>query len=86
MACQALFAGQGFDILINNAGIIKRGDTVDANKADWEAVMDVNLESLFFTTQAFGKEYLAKGRLGHVVNIASLLSFQGGIRVAAYTV
>jgi 2-dehydro-3-deoxy-D-gluconate 5-dehydrogenase len=45
--------------------------------------MDVNLKSLFFTTQAFGKEYFAKGRLGRVVSIASLLSFQGGIRVAA---
>ena len=85
MAGQELFAGQGFDILINNAGIIKRGDTVDATEADWDAVMDVNLKSLFFTTQAFGKECLAKGRLGRVVNIASLLSFQSGIRVAAYT-
>mgnify|MGYP001255100563 CR=1 FL=1 len=47
--------------------------------------MDVNLKSLFFTTQAFGKECFAKSRLGRVVNIASLLSFQGGIRVAAYT-
>lgn len=85
MAGQELFAGQGFNILINNAGIIKRSDAVEATEADWDAVMDVNLKSLFFTTQAFGKECLAKGRFGRVVNIASLLSFQGGIRVAAYT-
>ena len=77
MAGQELFAGQGFNILINNAGIIKRSDAVEATEADWDAVMDVNLKSLFFTTQAFGKECLAKGRFGRVVNIASLLSFQG---------
>ena len=77
MAGQELFAGQDFNILINNAGIIKRSDAVEATEADWDAVMDVNLKSLFFTTQAFGKECLAKGRFGRVVNIASLLSFQG---------
>ena len=77
MAGQKLFAGQGFNILINNAGIIKRSDAVEATEADWDAVMDVNLKLLFFTTQAFGKECLAKGRFGRVVNIASLLSFQG---------
>jgi len=64
MAGQELFAGQGFNILINNAGIIKRSDAVEATEADWDAVMDVNLKSLFFTTQAFGKECLAKGRFG----------------------
>lgn len=85
MAAQGLFADQNFDILINNAGIITRSDAVEATEADWDTVMDVNLKSLFFTTQAFGKECFAKGRLGRVVNIASLLSFQGGIRVAAYT-
>ena len=75
-----MFADQNFDILIINAGIITRSDAVEATEADWDTVMDVNLKSLFFTTQAFGV-----GRLGRVVNIASLLSFQGGIRVAAYT-
>ena len=80
-----MFADQNFDILIINAGIITRSDAVEATEADWDTVMDVNLKSLFFTTQAFGTECFAKGRLGHVVNIASLLSFQGGIRVAAYT-
>ena len=85
MAAQGLFADQNFDILINNAGIITRSDAVEATEADWDTVMDVNLKSLFFTTQAFGKECFTKGLLGRVVNIATLLSFQGGIRVAAYT-
>ena len=73
------------DILINNAGVITRSDAVEATKADWDTVMDVNPKSLFFTTPAFGKDCFAKGRLGCVINIASMLSFQGGIRVAAYT-
>ena len=72
MAGQELFAGQGFNILINNAGIIKRSDAVEATEADWDAVMDVNLKSLFFTTQAFGKECLAKGRFGRVVNVNAI--------------
>ena len=83
-------AGQGLfdtpvDILVNNAGIIRRNDAVDFTEADWDAVMDVNLKALFFTTQAFGKAVLARGGQGRVVNIASLLSFQGGIRVPSYT-
>ena len=77
MAAQGLFADQNSDIMTKNAGIITRSDAVEATKADWDTVMDVNLKSLFFTTQAFGKECFAKGRLGRVVNIASLLSFQG---------
>jgi 2-dehydro-3-deoxy-D-gluconate 5-dehydrogenase len=85
MAGQSLFAGQGFDILINNAGIIRRNDAVDFTEADWDDVMDVNLKALFFTTQAFAREVLAKDSTGRVVNIASLLSFQGGIRVPSYT-
>ena len=85
MAGQGLFAGQGFDILINNAGIINRSDSVDGTEADWDAVMNVNLKALFFTSQAFGKECFAQRHSGRIVNIASLLSFQGGIRVASYT-
>lgn len=85
MAGQGLFAGQGFDILINNAGIIRRADAVDFTEADWDAVMDVNLKALFFTTQAFAREVFTRGGGGRVVNIASLLSFQGGIRVPSYT-
>lgn len=85
MAGQALFTGRGYDILINNAGIIRRNDAVDFTESDWDAVMDVNLKALFFTTQAFAREVFATGGRGRVVNIASLLSFQGGIHVPSYT-
>ncbi len=74
----------GVDILINNAGIIRRADSVDFTEEDWDAVIDVNLKTTFFLCQAAGKVMLAKGR-GKIVNIASLLSFQGGVRVASYT-
>ena len=85
LAAKLSFAGAGFDILVNNAGIIRRADSVEFSELDWDEVMDVNLKALFFTTQAFAKELLANGRPGKVVNIASLLSFQGGIRVPSYT-
>ncbi|MFY0619012.1 2-dehydro-3-deoxy-D-gluconate 5-dehydrogenase KduD [Shimia sp.] len=85
MIGQTLFAGQEVDILINNAGVIRRNDSVDFTEDDWDAVMDVNLKSLFFTTQAFANEILARDGKGAVVNVASLLSFQGGIRVPSYT-
>ena len=81
MAGQGLFDGQDIDILINNAGIIRRNDAVDFTESDWDDVMDTNLKALFFTTQAFARAVLARGGQGSVVNIASLLSFQGGIRV-----
>jgi 2-deoxy-D-gluconate 3-dehydrogenase len=73
------------DGLVNNAGIIRRADAVDFTEADWDAVMDVNLKSLFFLCQRFARLAMAEGRQGRIVNIASLLSFQGGIRVASYT-
>jgi len=85
MAAQDIFDDRDIDILVNNAGIIRRADAVDFTEEDWDAVVDVNLKALFFTTQAFAKELLAKERSGNVVNIASLLSFQGGIRVPSYT-
>lgn len=73
------------DGLVNNAGIIRRGDAVDFSEADWDDVIDVNLKSLFFLCQAFGRRVMAGKRQGRIVNIASVLSFQGGIRVASYT-
>jgi 2-deoxy-D-gluconate 3-dehydrogenase len=73
------------DGLVNNAGIIRRADTVDHSEADWDAVMDVNLKAVFLLSQAYARAVLAAGRRGKIVNIASLLSVQGGIRVAAYT-
>jgi 2-deoxy-D-gluconate 3-dehydrogenase len=85
MAARDVFAGTGHSILVNNAGIIRRGDSADFTEGDWDAVMDVNLKALFFTTQAFGRDLLARNEGGAVVNIASMLSFQGGIRVPSYT-
>ncbi|KZE36749.1 2-dehydro-3-deoxy-D-gluconate 5-dehydrogenase KduD [Chelatococcus daeguensis] len=75
----------GVDILVNNAGIIRRENVLDYTEADWDAVMTVNLKSLFQLSQAVGRHMVASGRPGRIVNIASLLSFQGGIRVPAYT-
>ncbi|RDZ26056.1 2-dehydro-3-deoxy-D-gluconate 5-dehydrogenase KduD [Lysobacter silvisoli] len=72
------------DILINNAGLIRRADAVDFTEADWDAVVDVNLKSAFFLAQAAGRRMIAAGS-GKIVNVASMLSFQGGIRVPSYT-
>lgn len=84
MAARDVFADRQVDILVNNAGIIRRDDIVDFSEADWDDVMDVNLKAAFFTCQAFAKAALPRGT-GKIVNIASLLSFQGGIRVPSYT-
>ncbi|MBX3540704.1 MAG: 2-dehydro-3-deoxy-D-gluconate 5-dehydrogenase KduD [Chelatococcus sp.] len=77
--------GSRLDILVNNAGIIRRADAIDFTEADWDAVMDVNLKSTFFLTQSVAKRMLADGKGGKIINIASLLSFQGGIRIPSYT-
>ena len=74
----------GLDILVNNAGIIRRADSVDFTEADWDAVIDTNLKSVFFLCQAAGRHMIAQGS-GKIINIASMLSFQGGIRVPSYT-
>jgi 2-deoxy-D-gluconate 3-dehydrogenase len=71
------------DILVNNAGIIRRADLLDFSEADWDAVVDTNLKALFFLSQAAAKPMVAQ-RSGKIINIASLLSFQGGIRVPSY--
>jgi 2-deoxy-D-gluconate 3-dehydrogenase len=71
------------DIVVNNAGIIRRADSLDVEEADWDAVVDTNLKSVFFLAQAAARHMAAHGG-GKIVNIASLLSFQGGIRVPAY--
>jgi 2-deoxy-D-gluconate 3-dehydrogenase len=74
------------DGLVNNAGIIRRADAVDLGEADWDDVMDINLKTVFRLCQGFARRVLAEpGRRGKIVNIASVLSFQGGIRVASYT-
>jgi 2-deoxy-D-gluconate 3-dehydrogenase len=74
----------GLDILVNNAGIIRRADAVEFSEDDWDAVMNINVKTVFFLCQAAGRHMLAKGR-GKIINIASMLSFQGGIRVPSYT-
>ena len=73
------------DILVNNAGIIRRNDSVDFTEDDWDAVMDTNLKSAFFLCQAVARRWVEAGRGGKIINIASMLSFQGGIRVPSYT-
>lgn len=79
----------GLHILVNNAGIIRRADAVDFTEEDWDAVVDTNLKSVFFLSQAAGRHMIANrettGQRGKIINIASMLSFQGGIRVPSYT-
>jgi 2-deoxy-D-gluconate 3-dehydrogenase len=72
------------DILVNNAGLIRRADAVDFSEQDWDDVMNVNIKSAFFMCQAAGRHFIANGG-GKIINIASMLSFQGGIRVPSYT-
>jgi 2-deoxy-D-gluconate 3-dehydrogenase len=73
------------DIVVNNAGIIRRGPSEDTTDDDWHAVIDVNLHGVFRLCRAAGRHILTAGHGGKIINIASLLSFQGGIRVPAYT-
>ena len=73
------------DILVNNAGVIKRRDSIEFTEEDWDGVMDVNLKTVFFLTQAVAKEFIKQGGGGKIINIASMLSYQGGIRVPSYT-
>jgi 2-deoxy-D-gluconate 3-dehydrogenase len=75
----------GVDILVNNAGIIRRHDALEFTEADWDAVINVNLKTAFFLSQAAARQMLKLGRGGKIINIASMLSFQGGVRVVSYT-
>lgn len=72
------------DILVNNAGTIRREDALQFSEKDWDDVMNLNIKSLFFLSQAVAKQFLKQGG-GKIINIASMLSFQGGIRVPSYT-
>ena len=73
------------DILVNNAGIIRRADSLEVTEADWDAVIDTNLKTVFFLSQAVARRWAAEGRGGKIINVVSMLSFQGGVRVPAYT-
>lgn len=73
------------DILINNAGIIRRSDLVTFTEQDWDDVININLKTVFFFCQAAARQFIIQGTGGKIINIASMLSFQGGIRVPSYT-
>lgn len=72
------------DILVNNAGIIRRCDALDFTEKDWDDVMDLNVKTVFFLSQAAARQFVKQGKGGKIINIASMLSFQGGIRIASY--
>jgi 2-deoxy-D-gluconate 3-dehydrogenase len=73
------------DILVNNAGIIRRADAVEFTEKDWDDVMNLNIKTLFFLSQAAARQFIKQGSRGKIINVASMLSFQGGIRVPSYT-
>jgi len=73
------------DILVNNAGIIRRTDAIDFSVKDWDDVMNINIRTVFFFCQAAARQFIKQGTGGKIINIASMLSFQGGIRVPSYT-
>jgi 2-deoxy-D-gluconate 3-dehydrogenase len=75
----------GIDILFNNAGIIRRAPITEFTEKDWDDVMNINIRTLFFLSQAVGRQMIKQGRGGKIVNTASMLSFQGGILVPSYT-
>jgi 2-deoxy-D-gluconate 3-dehydrogenase len=73
------------DILVNNAGMIRRGPALEFSVQDWDEVMDLNAKSLFFLCQAAARQFVKQGSRGKIINIASMLSFQGGVLVSSYT-
>ncbi len=84
LAVEAAAAFGHIDILVNNSGIIRRHGILDHPEADWDAVMAIDLKAVFLLSQAVARLMAAGGIEGRVINIASVLSFQGGVRVAAY--
>ena len=82
---QALTLSGKLDILVNNAGIIRRCDAIEFTEKDWDDVIDLNLKTVFFLAQAAAKQFIAQGTGGKIINVASMLSFQGGVRVPSYT-
>ncbi len=73
------------DILVNNAGLIKRCDSLDFSEENWDSVLNVNLKTAFFLSQSAAKQFIKQGTGGKIINIASMLSYQGGVRVPSYT-
>jgi 2-deoxy-D-gluconate 3-dehydrogenase len=81
---KALALNGRIDILVNNAGIIRREDAINFSESDWDDVVNLNLKNVFFLAQAAARQFIAQGTGGKIVNIASMLSFQGGVRVPSY--
>ena len=81
---EALDSAGRVDILVNNAGIIRREDSTEFSEKDWDDVMNINVKTVFFMCQRVGRHMIERGS-GKIINIASMLSFQGGIRVPSYT-
>lgn len=73
------------DILVNNAGTIRRAAALDFTQEEWDAVLDVNLKAVFFLSQGFARRMRDDGQGGKIIHVASMMSFQGGIRIASYT-
>ncbi len=82
---QAMETFGRLDILVNNAGIIRRNKSIDFTEKDWDDVMNVNLKTLFFLSQAAARQFVKQESGGKIINIASMLSFQGGVLVPSYT-
>ena len=82
---QAVAAFGHIDILVNNAGIIRREDALNFSEQDWDDVMNINSKTVFFLSQAVARQFIRQGHGGRIINIASMLSYQGGIRVPSYT-
>ncbi len=85
LVTQALALTGRVDILVNNAGIIRREDALNFTEKDWDDVVDLNLKSVFFFSQAVARQFMAQGTGGKIINVASMLSYQGGVRVPSYT-
>jgi 2-deoxy-D-gluconate 3-dehydrogenase len=85
MVTEALKLTGKINILVNNAGIIRREDAINFTEKDWDDVVDLNMKTVFFLTQAVARQFIAQGSGGKIINIASMLSYQGGVRVPAYT-
>ena len=84
LVAQAAALSGRVDILVNNAGIIRREDAIDFTEKDWDEVIDLNLKTCFFFSQAVARRFMAQGTGGKIINVASMLSFQGGVRVPSY--
>jgi 2-deoxy-D-gluconate 3-dehydrogenase len=85
LVAEAKAWGERVDILVNNAGIIRREDAIKFSEKDWDDVVNLNLKTVFFFSQAVARQFMAQGSGGKIVNVASMLSFQGGVRVPSYT-